>query len=140
MTTLTDADLVSFNTNMIELQGDAPEWLGSLVDEINAAALLPQNWDTYGAGALREKAARHGIALLGRVRFGGPAPRVTVSPDGDLQMSWRTNDVELEVEVTADGDVEVFLGADGDEREWRSSVFGDDHLVEALGRVGSIGD
>lgn len=121
---------------VIELHREAPTWLQVVVADINSAALLPYNWDSYGAEPLRRKAALHGLELLQRVDFGGPAPWVAPSPDGGLHLEWSKPGFGLELEISEDGDVEVVFQAGEEITEWRTSVLGDPRLQSALDRVG----
>lgn len=129
--TLTAARVVT-PTEFILLDEAAPAWLQIMVDDINQAATLPRNWDSYGAERLQVKSAIRAIELLDRMGFGGPAPWVAPTKDGGLHMEWVRHDLGLELEVTQEGGVSVVLEQVGEITEWDTSEFGDERLREAL--------
>lgn len=130
----------AFGVSTVELSVSYdPGWMCQFTDDVSRVALLPSNWDGYGARPLSEKAAYHAIELLVRLGFGGPAPRVSCSPNGDLQLAWSSGNTELELEVNEAGDVDVFLVVGEDEREWTTCAFDlDEDLVDALALVGHV--
>ena len=115
--------------------GTGASWLQVMIGDINRIAQLPQNWDSYGGERLKEKAARCSIELLQRLEFGGPAPWVSPTPDGDVHLEWTRSGIGLELEISDTGDVNVLVDCDGSIREWTTGPFGDDELQSLLRQV-----
>jgi hypothetical protein len=122
---------------IIECDGASPAWLRGTVEAINRAARLGDNWDSYGACRLQEKAALHAIELLEVSKFGGPAPAVSPSKDGGIHLEWGRRHFGLELEITDEGEVSVVLEMDDRVEEWSTTQLGDDRLFGALREVSS---
>jgi hypothetical protein len=122
---------------IITCDGASPAWLQETVEAINRAARLSEDWDSYGACRLQEKAALHAIDLLERSRFGGPAPAVSPSKDGGIHLEWGRRHFGLELEITESGEVSVVLEIEDQIQEWRTTQLGDDRLDDALREVTS---
>jgi hypothetical protein len=129
------AQVPSESPPVVEVELPSPRWLMAMVDEINVAALLPQDWDSYGGARLIVKAAVRAIELLDRLDFTGPSPWVSPSPDGGLHVEWDRGSLSVQLDVDEAGDVDVLVEEGDSTREWTSNAFGDPELREILRRV-----
>jgi hypothetical protein len=109
-----------------------------MVEAINSAALLADNWDSYGAQRLQEKAALRAIELLERFKFRGPAPAVSPSKNGGIHLEWGRRAFGLELEISDSAEVSVVFETDDGIEEWRlTPVEGGHRLDHALREVTS---
>ena len=80
--------------------------LGRLV----ALTELEPNWDSYGSGRVHARAVATALRLLvATVGQGVTGPSVVPTSDGGVQLEWHEPTTHLELEVLADGSVNVFL-------------------------------
>jgi len=110
---------------LIEFTGRKPwsldEVVTSLVDVLN----LPDNWDGYGARQPTLISAKEAVEILAEVLAPGlPIPSIVPTVKGGIQLEWHRRGVDLEVEVTPDGQVSGYLDdqRQHDEQEWDLTV------------------
>jgi len=100
---------------------------GAVSELLAPLTALEENWDGYGAlapsaGAL--KAAEDVLVEWGR---SVPPPQVMASVEGGVLLEWESRDVDLVVDVGAEGGVSVYVRACDVENEGPL----DDHRQEA---------
>lgn len=80
-------------------------------------AELPLNWNSYGGKPLAAAAAAPAMQLVVRGHRTADFPRLHPLPDGGVSLTWNRDDNELEIAVSANGEVEGLLSLDEDEFE-----------------------
>src|SRR3954447_19079229 len=87
----------------------APPSLNDEIDQLNALAHLEPDWDSYGAAPISPKAITQARALIERVaskaaRLGREAHPYYIGPTpiGGIQVEWRGNGRESQIEVRPD--------------------------------------
>ena len=126
------------STWRIEPPLDGEPWMWELVGKINHLARLPLGWDSYEAVPLDRKAAIAAIELLDNLGFGGPAPAVAPTPDGDLHLEWTLPGLGVEITVDSGGGVQVVSEDDHGLLEWETGFSGDSRLIATLTRVSEL--
>lgn len=89
--------------------------LSRMLDRLAQLSELPDNWDGYGSPRIQlevKETAADLIHLLHKI--GMPVPHFAPVSGGGIQMEWRKNDREMELEILPDGDV-AFLKVNGSE-------------------------
>ena len=70
-------------------------------------AVLPENWDSYGAPRVSADAIRRAARWLESVA-------VVPCSDGGVQLEWHSDGVDFEIVFSANGDIEAWMeGIDG---------------------------
>jgi hypothetical protein len=86
----------------------APAWVYPVLARFCRLLDLPANWDSYGARPVHPQAVVHAIAFLGRLMRGeAPVPNIVPTVEGNVQVEWHRNGLDLEIEVRRDGDYEL---------------------------------
>ena len=81
-----------------------PEWLPMIVEKINYLLALPEDWDSYGAKRINEKAALNTLKLLLSVmEEKTPFPSIVPISSGDLQVEWHVFGINLEIAIDPHG-------------------------------------
>jgi hypothetical protein len=95
--------------------GSAPaQWLAATEQSVEALRALPQDWNGYQApaiaGALVDS-ARDAVRQL--ASLGVPAPQVTATNSGQVQLEWHTAKTDLEIRVIGPQHFDVFYEMEG---------------------------
>lgn len=93
---------------------DAPSAVIELLAPLTA---LEENWDGYGALAPTQGALKVAADVLGEWTRGVLPPQVMPSVGGGVLLEWETRDVDLVIDVAAEGGVSVYVRACGKESE-----------------------
>lgn len=88
----------------------APDWLPELVPRFREYLALPRGWDSYGARTVSRDAVIVAIRILAGVAR--RPDHVLPTSGGGVQLEW-DGDIDLELEVKANGIVESLLEQDG---------------------------
>ena len=85
-----------------------PWWVDYVEAEFNALLALPQGWDGRRAGPVAIGAVETAIEVLAVLMNETSAPpQLFPLPDGGLELGWWVGGDEIEVEIAADGDVQM---------------------------------
>jgi hypothetical protein len=85
-----------------------PTWLRPVVTELQAILALPEGWNSYRARRIEGQAAIRAVQLLlDSARPGTPPPSVLPTFPGGIQLEWHTRGVDLEVEITPQGQIKM---------------------------------
>ncbi len=84
-------------------------WLPTVLERLEVLAALDQkDWDREGAQPISPIALGVSAQILWHLMSDETAaPNVLPDPDGGVNLSWRVNDVELDIEVSPEGAAEV---------------------------------
>ena len=102
---------------MVQARQDTARALASLEERIARFSDLEPDWDSYGAGAISAEAiaqARNVLRSLiysAEPRLEEPVLSVWVAPlpNGSVLLEWRGATADVEVEITANGALDLFL-------------------------------
>jgi hypothetical protein len=101
------------------LTGRTASWVMDVAKKLEALGRLPAGWDSYGGLPLDPNAKKLAVSVLGWL--GGeelPVPAVVLGSGGTVQLEWRANGKELEVELGKDNSIEfVKVNPNGDIEE-----------------------
>lgn len=90
------------DTSQFEQVYEIPGWWDSALQRIVYLLSLPDNWDTYGASAVKRQTAFYAVQILQQIsRPGVPAPSIVPTVGGSLQFEWHTYGIDLEFEVVS---------------------------------------
>ena len=107
-------------------QPRVPIWLESIRERCSVLAMLPTNWDTYGAPPIPVATIQAAVGLLSRIVGPGlPAPEVFPTPKGGLQFEWKVGRKAFEVEILAPGRVAALFVDEGAGSEWEDEFNSD---------------
>ena len=96
-------------------------WRDEVVAKLNDLTALDRGWDGYCAPPVSFENANFALRLLeATCGFDAPAPQIVPGTDGDLQLEWHLNSIDIELHVRAPNDVRAwratdFTGPDGEE-------------------------
>ncbi|MGA8169573.1 MAG: hypothetical protein WB816_01855 [Methylocystis sp.] len=89
------------------------EWWRSAVERLEDLCKLPMGWDGYDAPPIAfENALFAAEMLVAMCPLSAPEPAIVPGAEGDLQVEWLTEDVDIELRIRAPYDVEA-CRADG---------------------------
>lgn len=82
-----------------------PLWLDFCAQQLQAAASLQDNWDSYGGLQTNSVAALHAGVFLERIAktVGVPQPMIAVNTSGNVCFEWDTGRLLMTVEITPTG-------------------------------------
>ncbi len=107
------------------LELGVPDWVDSVARQLHDLATLPDDWDGYGARALRRDVISFAYHLLASVmRPETPAPHVTPMSHEGVMLEWHENGFDLEIEIKAPGKIWVAFEdrVEGIDNEWPVST------------------
>lgn len=115
----------------VRLLGDDPVWVYEVLSGIKRLAMLPANWDSYGAHTIQSDAARRGLILLAEVmQHDSPAPSIVPTSTGGVQFEWHRLGIDLEIEIDPNEEPTVWYHEAASGEEWESEP--DTNLKEVL--------
>lgn len=101
------------------------DWFDPLFAQMRELVSLRENWDERGSAAVSTNALVFALTVLAKVMPPrATAPAVVPLGHGGVQLIWRNNDAELEVEVVKPNHV-ILYSLDkrtGIEREWPATT------------------
>ena len=87
-----------------DLSDPEQPWLRPVLQEIEVAAALGEDWDGYGAGQIRTDVLWYALRLLQSVMEDFPAPHVTPMSHEGVLLEWLSDGVRLEIEIEDAGE------------------------------------
>lgn len=116
----------------IEVRGGKPRWLEPIVTRLRELIALPTNWDSYGAAPIRLSIVAHVIRLLAHLMGREtPLPHLVPTKKGGIQFEWPGLAMDLEVEVHATGQVEVYCEDLQTGERWEGDLWSNIRRVRA---------
>lgn len=77
-----------------------PEWWQSAIQRIAYLLQLTENWDGYGALAVKQQNAFYAVQILQQIsRPRIPRPSIVPTVRGNLQFEWHMHGIDFEFEV-----------------------------------------
>lgn len=113
----------------LTVDGQFPTWLDTVIADLNSAASLPANWDSYGARPVNQRTLEHALDVLLRVVGNeDPIPEILATSHGGIQFLWHKPGRELKVAINAPFQGEFYYSDDERDVEFEgpfSIEFGD---------------
>jgi hypothetical protein len=108
----------------LDLSGDAAGWVVEAAKKLEALGRFRTGWDSYGGLPLRRGVKSLTLQVLGWLRKDElPVPRVVLGSAGNVQLEWRANGKELEIELRDNNSIEyVKVSPGGDIEEGESAL------------------
>jgi hypothetical protein len=98
-----------------------PAWLGRVAERIDSFLKLPENWNSYGAKAIKAHFAKFaGIFVQSVAEPSLPEPSVVPTVQGGVQVEWHTRGIDLEVRFEAGDRISVSFEDRREGLEWQS--------------------
>ncbi|HED19572.1 MAG TPA: hypothetical protein ENI74_08740 [Gammaproteobacteria bacterium] len=92
------------------ITGEVPAWLNYTIARLSTLSQLRNNWDSYGALPIRLTAHMSAAQLLSLIMSDDiPLPDIVPTPSGGIQIEWHMTNIDLEVEIAANGHLSVFF-------------------------------
>jgi len=110
-------------TITVEVYGDEPDWLYSILNKIQAIATLAPNWDSYGGETPTFEAALAALSFLAEhLSDSAVSPAVVPASSGGVQLEWHRHAGDLEVLFSPDGSMSAFFVDALSNAEWEMEV------------------
>lgn len=101
-------------------------WLRPVIEDLGSLSRLKENWDTYGAPRINDGCIKDALSLLKEVQGdSSPAPSCVPTSEGGIQLEWHRSSIDLEIEISPQGTVEVYFRNPSAPEEWDKSLGGD---------------
>ena len=98
----------TIHTNLIGVYEQPDHWLWETAESLGTLLALEDNWDSYGAKRILPETVLATIRLLIAIMDDkSPSPSIVPTPMGNVQIEWHRFGIDLEIEVTADGNYSV---------------------------------
>jgi hypothetical protein len=107
----------------VKIPAEAQDRMEAALSRIRTLAQLESNWDSYNGAPLQASAVLHTARLLAAIfQYDDvPLPAIVPTSAGGLQLEWHRANATLEMEVSPDKNVEVFLLTPGG-RTWEGRL------------------
>jgi hypothetical protein len=103
----------TISAGRLVLHGSSAPWVIDAAKKLEAIGRLSTGWDSYGGAPLDPDAKRLTVNALGWLENDYlPVPAVVLGSSGSVQLEWRANGRELEVELDKNGIEFVKIHAD----------------------------
>ena len=114
--------------------------VSAIRDQASALCRLPRGWDLGDAAAISTEVAATAVRVAARITCPECLPPV-LSPTiaGHVLLDWTWGADHIEIEVSADGRLEVLVGTDGVQHEFETTIDNDLHLHWIAWQVTAIG-
>ncbi len=94
---------------------DFPDWFKEAIDRISGLSKLQENWDSFGARRVSNKAILQAKFLLSNLDVEDlPRPHIAALPDGSVGFHWRIAQRDLEIEIEPSGAMHYLKTAVGE--------------------------
>lgn len=103
-------------------RNNLPDWLISILRELNRIAVLPSNWDSYGAVPIGQRTLEHALDVIRKIMDEKrvlPTPQTGATASGGVGFEWHFGGKDLEIEIEAPFKVHAYFYNErtGEERE-----------------------
>ncbi len=112
--------VVRIETDLLTL----PDWLVSLLRDLNSIAFLPPDWDSYGALPITQQILEHAFDVIVKLMDEDtPLPEVGATVRGGVEFEWHIDGKDLEVQVESPFKVHAyFYDQQKPEDEWEEDI------------------
>ncbi|GEM_PF-3334838 len=116
-----------------------PTWLVPVAEKLARILELPSDWNSYGAAPIDTNAVIQAYGVLNKIaELNTPSPAVLPTPRKGIQFEWHTKDLDLEIEVSPDGEAYFLLDDVKSEKEYEGELSSHLQLVmDAISRLSS---
>ncbi|HEX9633832.1 MAG TPA: hypothetical protein VGA02_15325, partial [Gemmatimonadales bacterium] len=116
--------------------GPEPRWLYPALHSLQRVMHLPEGWDSYGGKIIDDDVVARAAEVLVTLPLPAEAPAPSVVPGsaGSLQLEWHEAGVDVEIHISAIGQVSVFLSESESGPEFEFETLDSDARVR-LGEV-----
>ena len=98
----------TIRTNSIGVYEQPNHWLWETTESLGTLLTLEDKWDSYGAKRILPETILATIQLLIAIMDDkSPSASIVPTPMGNVQLEWHRFGIDLEIEVTADGNYSV---------------------------------
>ena len=112
------AGMVAIPISDPTITGSRPD-LRPLLGTVARLVTLPENWDSYGAMAVKPLLVQYGLSLLnGLMRSRTPLPAMVPTSRGGIQLEWHCRGIDLEVTIETLGLIHVSFEDNRTLEEW----------------------
>ena len=109
-----------------------PDQLLPVVSQLLELLALDSGWNSYGARRIDPRSVVAAVRLLVKVRWDGPLPSVSPTPQGGVQLEWGGQDDGVELLFSSNGTLSAVIEVDGEVREYGGIGPGDPIVSDAL--------
>lgn len=126
-----------YEAGQLRVSASVPTW----EQRFEQLRRLPENWDSYGASRIRDKAIEKGKSILTAMTAAGISQVffVTPAPNGGIQIEWELPGKELVLEIPPTGEQATYLlvetTATGEEREIEEMITEAEGFEQLLERI-----
>jgi hypothetical protein len=115
----------------------AGSWLINALAELAPLVEMGENWDGYGAPAIRPAVVVAALMFLQSIAVPGMiAPAIVATGRGNVQLEWHRHGVEIDVEISGDAKYEASCFSIADDVEFNGNVRSvDPTLARAIARL-----
>jgi hypothetical protein len=105
------------------LERDRQKWK-SIAERLHELASANENWDSYGASAIRTDALILAFEfLISAIAADAPIPFITRTANGGIHLEWSLNDRAVEIEINTETDqhalfIDDSIGTDEERTEF----------------------
>lgn len=104
---------------VVEIVGDEPNWLYSVLSKLQVLSNLSQDWDSYGGVPMSFEAATAALDFLSVcLSDDSLAPEVVPTNSGGVQLEWHRHAGDLEVSFSQEGVPSAFFVDASSDLEW----------------------
>jgi hypothetical protein len=129
--------LGTFVSSVVKVVGDRSEAIWEQASDL--CALLP-NWDNEGAPQIDSAVAANAVMLALKVTCPESLmPVLSPTKTGGVLVDWTWSSESVEIEVFADGRIEVLVTVEGLTHEFESTLGNDEHLKWIAHQVTGVG-
>ena len=88
--------------------------MGPVRERLLQLCTLPQGWNGYDAGSVDVAVANHTLRILEQICGPDtPTPSIVPGINGDVQIEWHLDDIDIELHVRAPNDVHAWREISG---------------------------
>jgi len=107
----------------VKVERDKPKWLDAAIQHLTRLLALPPNWDSHEGHPVEIVSTVKTIRVLVEVmRAETPIPAFVPTSAGGIQLEWHRAGIDLELEITPSGRVNVSYDDQWTNTEWEGDV------------------
>ena len=100
-----------------------PSWIDKTIENMKELLSLPENWDSYGVPTISLYSVGYALQGLFKIMESNTLlPIVVPTSHGGIQLEWHTRGIDLELETTPLGNINVFAIDQKNGTEWEGEL------------------
>ena len=120
-------------TIFVEVVGDEPEWLYSMLDKLQTFGSMPANWDSYGGVPTTIEATWAALNFLSQyLSSDAPEPTIVPATTGVVQLEWHRHAGDLEIAFSPEEAISAYFVDSRSGDEWEMQAGSNDSRRLAL--------